>query len=180
MANRMSRLFGEDGNCFYLARDHGYFQGPTHGLEKPVAARAGLDGIVDAIFIPRGSLRVAIGPLLKSAVIPRVSGGNSILAEDLANEDLTVSVEEMLRLNLTAVRYSVYIGSKYEHRTLMGMNTLVNLCAPFGIPVMTVMAVTAVGRELKEKQEFALFGNGLPSLCRSRCSNGEDLLYKGS
>jgi len=150
MANRMSKLFGDDGNCFYLAMDHGYFQGPTHGLEKPAQTLAGLENVADAIFIPRGSLRAAIDPAINTAVILRVSGGNSIVAEDLADEDWTVSVDEILRLNASAVGYSVYIGSKFEHQTLMGLSNLVNACAPYGIPVM---AVTAVGRELKEKQE---------------------------
>lgn len=150
MANRMSKLFGEDGNCFYLAMDHGYFQGPTHGLEKPAQTLKPLSPYVDAIFVPRGSLRAAVPPTLKNAVILRVSGGNSMVGEDLANEEVTVSIDEILRLNVSAVGYSCYIGSKFEHQTLMGLNQLVNLCAPYGIPVM---AVTAVGRELEQKKE---------------------------
>lgn len=150
MQNRMSKLFQEDGNCFYLAMDHGYFQGPTHGLEKPAQTLAPLTDYVDAIFVPRGSLRAAINPRVKNGVILRVSGGNSMVGEDLANEDLTVSVDEILRLNVSAVGYSAYIGSKFEHQTLLGLNKLVNMCAPYDIPVM---AVTAVGRELSQKQE---------------------------
>lgn len=150
MANRMSKLFKADGNCFYLAMDHGYFQGPTHGLEQPGKTLAPLAAYADAIFVPRGSLRAAIDPRTPVSIILRVSGGNSIITEDLANEDLVVSIDEILRLNVSAVGYSVYIGSQYEHQTLLGLNQLVNICAPYGIPVM---AVTAVGRELKEKQE---------------------------
>jgi len=150
MANRMSKLFGKDGNCFYLALDHGYFQGPTHGLERPGATLEPLEPFVDAIFVPRGSLRAAIPPALKAGLILRVSGGNSMVGEDLANEELAVSVDEILRLNATAVGYSAYVGSRYEHQTLMGLSRLVDLCAPYGIPVM---AVTAVGRELGQKQE---------------------------
>ncbi len=150
MANRMSKLFGEDGNCFYLAMDHGYFQGPTHGLEKPAETLAPLQSYVDAVFVPRGTLRAAIDPGIKTSIILRVSGGNSIVGEDLANENITVSIDEILRLNATAVGYSAYVGSKFEHQTLLGLNNLVNACAPYGIPVM---AVTAVGRELGQKQE---------------------------
>ncbi len=150
MANRMSKLFKADGNCFYLAMDHGYFQGPTHGLEKPGETLAPLASYVDAIFVPRGTLRAAIDPAIKASIILRVSGGNSMVGEDLANEDVTVSIDEILRLNASAVGYSAYVGSKYEHQTLMGLYNLVNACAPYGIPVM---AVTAVGRELADKQE---------------------------
>jgi 3-hydroxy-5-phosphonooxypentane-2,4-dione thiolase len=150
MANRMSKLFGKDGNCFYLAMDHGYFQGPTHGLEKPAATLAPLQSYVDAVFVPRGTLRAAIDPCIKTSIILRVSGGNSIVGEDLANENVTVCIDEILRLNATAVGFSAYVGSKFEHQTLLGLNNLVNACAPYGIPVM---AVTAVGRELGQKQE---------------------------
>jgi 3-hydroxy-5-phosphonooxypentane-2,4-dione thiolase len=150
MSNRMSKLFGEDGNCFYLALDHGYFQGPTHGLEKPAQTLKPLTPYVDAVFVPRGTLRAAIPSTIKNSIILRVSGGNSMVSDDLANENVTVSIEEILRLNVTAVGYSTYIGSKYEHQTLLGLSKLVNMCAPFDIPVM---AVTAVGRELEQKKE---------------------------
>jgi putative autoinducer-2 (AI-2) aldolase len=150
LANRMSKLFKDDGNCFYLAMDHGYFQGPTHGLEKPANTLAPLSKFVDAIFVPRGTLRAAISPTIKNSVILRVSGGISILGEDLSNENVSVSIDEILRLNASAVGYSAYIGSKFEHQTLQGLSKLVDMCAPYGIPVM---AVTAVGRELGQKQE---------------------------
>lgn len=148
--NRLSKLILEDGHCFYLAMDHGYFQGPTHGIEQPSAAFEPLKEFVDAVFVPRGTLKNAINPATKTPIILRVSGGNSIVGKDLANEDVTVSIDEILRLNVAAVGYSVYIGSEYEHQSLMGFNKLVNDCAPYGIPVM---AVTAVGREMDQKKE---------------------------
>ncbi len=149
-ANRMSRLFGPDGNAFYLAVDHGYFQGPTTGLANVGRTISGISEYADAIFVPRGSLRGTISPQIKQAVILRVSGGMSILSDDLSNEEVSVSMEEILRLNAAAVGYSVYIGSPHEHQTLMGLSRLVDECARYGIPVM---AVTAVGRELDQKQQ---------------------------
>ncbi len=169
MTNRMSKLFGEDGNCFYLAMDHGYFQGPTHGLEKPAQTLAPLSPFVDALFVPRGSLRAAIPPTVKNAIILRVSGGNSMVGDNLANEDLAVSIDEILRLNVSAVGYSAYVGSTYEHQTLMGLNQLVNICRPYGIPVM---AVTAVGRELDQKQETRF----LSLACRICAEAGADVV----
>jgi putative autoinducer-2 (AI-2) aldolase len=35
MKNRLSRLIQKDGKALFLPIDHGYFQGPTHCLEKP-------------------------------------------------------------------------------------------------------------------------------------------------
>ncbi len=169
MSNRMSKLFGEDGNCFYLAMDHGYFQGPTHGLEKPAKTLEPLTPYVDAVFVPRGSLRAAIPPTIKNSIILRVSGGNSMVGENLSNEDVVLDIDEILRLNVSAVGYSAYIGSPYEHQTLMGLNHLVNICRPYGIPVM---AVTAVGRELDQKQETRF----LSLACRICAEAGADVV----
>ena len=33
MKNRLNRLIQKDGRALFLPIDHGYFQGPTHGLE---------------------------------------------------------------------------------------------------------------------------------------------------
>jgi putative autoinducer-2 (AI-2) aldolase len=150
MANRMSRLILEDGHCFYLALDHGYFQGPTHCLERPGKTFEPLEPYVDAAFVSRGVLRAAIKPNLKPAIILRVSGGNSMAGGDLANEATTTSIDEILRLNVAAVGFSVYVGSEFEHQTLLNLAELVNQCSPYGIPVM---AVTAVGREMGQKKE---------------------------
>jgi putative autoinducer-2 (AI-2) aldolase len=148
MQNRMSRLIRADGHCFFLAMDHGYFLGPTHCLEKPGQTVAPLLPYVDAIFVTRGVLRSAIAPAMDKPVILRVSGATSIVGADLANEGITTSIEEIIRLNVSAVGLSVFIGSEYEHQTLMNLAGLVNQCESYGIPVM---AVTAVGKELEKR-----------------------------
>jgi putative autoinducer-2 (AI-2) aldolase len=150
MANRLSRTIKPDGRCFYLAMDHGYFQGPTHCLEQPGKAADPLLPYVDALFVTRGVLRAAIPPAMSPALILRVSGGNSMVGKDLANEETTTSIDEIIRVNAAAVGFSTYVGSEYEHQTLMSLAKLVNDCSAYGIPVM---AVTAVGRELKEKMD---------------------------
>jgi 3-hydroxy-5-phosphonooxypentane-2,4-dione thiolase len=150
MQNRLSKTIKSDGHCFYLAMDHGYFQGPTSHLEKPFVAAAPLLPYVDAVFMTRGVLRAVMDPCMDTAVILRVTGGNSMVGSDLANEEVTVSIEDIIRMNASAVGISVYIGSEYEHQTLMALAKLVNDCQPYNIPVM---AVTAVGRELNAKLE---------------------------
>lgn len=151
MANRMSKLIKPDGRCFYLAMDHGYFQGPTHGLEKPGAVASLLAPYVDAFFVTRGVARSALDPKLAPAIILRVSGGTSMVGKDLANEDVSVSIDDIIRMNATAVGVSVFIGTDYERQTIGNLSHLVNVCMPYGIPVM---AVTAVGRELEQKKEW--------------------------
>ena len=147
MKNRLNTLM-PGGKCFFMPIDHGYFQGPTHGLERPGETVAPLLPHCDALFVPRGSLRTAIDPANCLPIVLRVSGCTSVVGEDLANEELTTSVEEIIRLNASAVGVSVFIGSDYERQTLQNLSMMVNDCENYGIPVM---AVTAVGRELEKR-----------------------------
>lgn len=149
MANRMSKLIKQDGRCFYLAMDHGYIMGPTHGLEKPGEMLDIVEPYVDAIFATRGVIRSAIRSDINAAVILRVSAGASVVGKNLENEGLGVTVDDIIRMNAQSVGTQVFIGSDYEHQTLMALEKLINDCEPYGIPVM---AVTAVGREDQRKE----------------------------
>lgn len=149
MKNRMSRLIQPDGHCFFLPIDHGYFQGPTHCLEKPGETIKPLLPYCDALFVTRGVLRSSVDAVKSKPIILRVSGGASVVGKDLANEGLTTSIEEIIRLNATAVGISVFIGSDYEKESLLNLSILVNECEKYGIPVM---AVTAVGKELEKRE----------------------------
>jgi len=148
MQNRLSELIQPDGHCFFLPIDHGYFQGPTSCLEKPGQTIKPLLPYCDALFVTRGVLRACVEPVGSKPVILRVSGGTSIIGRDLANEGLTTSLEEIIRLNATAVGISIFVGSEYERESLLNLANLVNQCETYGIPVM---AVTAVGKELEKR-----------------------------
>ncbi|MCX5844888.1 MAG: 3-hydroxy-5-phosphonooxypentane-2,4-dione thiolase LsrF [Deltaproteobacteria bacterium] len=148
MKNRMSQLIQADGHCFFLPIDHGYFQGPTSCLEKPGETIAPLLPYCDALFVTRGVLRAALNPAESKPIILRVSGGTSVIGKDLANESITTSIEEIIRLNASAVGISIFVGSDYERESLTNLSGLVNECEDFGIPVM---AVTAVGKELEKR-----------------------------
>ena len=148
MANRMAQLIQSDGRCLFLPIDHGYFQGPTRRLEKPGQTVEPLLPYSDALFVTRGVLRSAINPGNCKPVILRVSGGTSMVGHDLADEGLTTSMEEAIRLNASAVGISVFVGSEYERESLLNLSKLVNEGERYGIPVM---AVTAVGREMEKR-----------------------------
>jgi len=148
MKNRLSQLM-PGGKCFFMPIDHGYCQGPTRGLEKPGETIKPLLHYADAIFCTRGVLRAAIDPISSKPIVLRVSGCTSMGGEDLANEELTTSIDEIIRVNASAVGISVFIGSHYERETLKNLATLVNQCEDYGIPVM---AVTAVGREMEKRE----------------------------
>jgi putative autoinducer-2 (AI-2) aldolase len=148
MANRMARLIQSDGHCLFLPIDHGYFQGPTRKLENPRDTLGPIVQFADAVFITRGVLRSCVDPEGAKPIILRVSGGTSVIGKDLANEGLTTSMEEAIRLNVAAVGISIFVGSEYEKESLLNLARLVDEGEKYGIPVM---AVTAVGKELAKR-----------------------------
>ena len=111
--NRLNRLIQKDGRALFLPVDHGYFQGPTRKLEKPGETIKPLIPYADAIMMTRGVLRNCVDPAIEKPIILRVSGGNSVVGEDLSNEGQITSINEIIRLNASAVSMSVYIGSKH-------------------------------------------------------------------
>jgi putative autoinducer-2 (AI-2) aldolase len=149
MANRMSQLIQPDGRCMFLPIDHGYFQGPTRKLEQPGETIKPLLPYSDALFATRGVVRAVVDPAASKPIILRVSGGTSMLGADLANEGITTSMEDAVRLNVAAVGISVFIGSEYEKESLLNLGKLVDEGEKYGIPVM---AVTAVGKELDQRE----------------------------
>lgn len=148
MANRMAQLIQKDGHCLFLPVDHGYFQGPTRNLEEPRKTLAPLLPYADAVFITRGVLRSSVDPDKAKPIILRVSGGTSMVGKDLANEGITTSMEEAIRLNVAAVGISIFVGTDYEKESLLNLAKLVDEGERYGIPVM---AVTAVGKELEKR-----------------------------
>jgi putative autoinducer-2 (AI-2) aldolase len=149
MQNRLSQLIQPDGRCFFMPIDHGYFQGPTSCLEKPGETIKPILRYADGLFVTRGVLRNCVDAQTGVPIILRVSGGTSMVGATLANETITTSIEEIIRLNVSAVGVSVFIGTEYEHQTLKNLSTLVNECENYGIPVM---AVTAVGKEMDKRE----------------------------
>ena len=149
MKNRLTRLIQKDGKALFLPVDHGYFQGPTHGLEKPEKTLKPIYQYADAIMLTRGVLRNCIDPAIEKPIILRVSGAVTVVGEDLANESVVTSIQEILRLNVSAVSMSVFAGTKYENKSLSNLAKLVDNCEDYGVPVM---AVTAVGKELEKRE----------------------------
>ena len=141
--NRLSRIM-RSGKTVMLAVDHGYFQGPTTGLENPRKTITPLIPYADSLMLTRGILRTSVDPASNVPVVLRASGGASILKE-LSNEGVTTSIEEAIRLNASAVAVSIYVGSEHEKESLMNLSHLVDEGEKFGMPVL---AVTAVGREM--------------------------------
>lgn len=152
MCNRLAGIIKPATNrCVMLAIDHGYFQGPTSGLEKPGETVAPLLDHADALMLTRGVLRNTIDPGRRVPIVLRVSGGTSILKEDLSDEDLTVSIEDAIRLNASALALSIFVGSPHEKETLTNLARLCDEGHDYGIPVL---AVTAVGKAMARDARY--------------------------
>jgi putative autoinducer-2 (AI-2) aldolase len=151
MKNRLSRIFSPDtGRTVMLAIDHGYFQGPTTGLERIDLNIVPLMPYADAVMLTRGILRTTVPPWLTKPIVMRCSGGPSILKE-LSDEHLAVDIEDAIRMNVAAVTLQVFIGGKFESRSVRNMTRLVDMGMRYGIPTM---AVTAVGKDMVRDAKY--------------------------
>ncbi len=152
LRNRLSRIIKPaTGRTVMLAVDHGYFLGPTSGLEIPSKTIRPLLKFADSLMLTRGVLRTSVPADFDIPIVLRVSGGTSILAKDLSNEGITASMREAIRLNVCAVALSVFVGSEHERETLLALSELVNQAEECGI---AVLAVTAVGREMTRDAKY--------------------------
>lgn len=145
MQNRFARTFRPStGRTVMLAVDHGYFMGPTAGLERIDVDIVPLLAHVDALFCTRGILRSVIPPASAVPVVLRASGGPSILRE-LSDEEIAVDIEDALRLNTTGVGVQVFIGGQNETKSVHNLTRLVDAGLRYGLPVL---GVTAVGKDM--------------------------------
>jgi putative autoinducer-2 (AI-2) aldolase len=146
MKNRLSRIIKpKDGKTVMLAVDHGYFMGPTTGLEQLDKMVMPLLPHADTLMLTRGALRNYIPPETDIPIVLRVSGGTSILNDELLHEGITVSMEDAVRLNVSGVAFSIMVGAKFERDTLLAFTEIVDEAESLGIPVI---AVTAVGKDM--------------------------------
>ncbi len=151
MKNRMARIFNPgSGRTVMLAIDHGYFQGPTSGLERVDLNILPLVPYADTLMLTRGILRTVIPPSINQSIVLRVSGGSSILKE-LSNEDIAVDIEESIRLNACALAVQVFVGGEYERQSVINMTKMVDLGTRYGIPTL---AVTAVGKDMERDARY--------------------------
>ncbi len=151
MKNRLARIFNsESGKTVMLAFDHGYFQGPTTGLERPDITILPLAPFADALMLTRGILRSVIPPSLNKATVLRASGGPSILKE-LSNEHIAMNMEDAIRVNACAVATQVFVGGEHETQSVINLTDLVDAGNRVGMPVL---GVTAVGKDMVRDAKY--------------------------
>ena len=174
LKNRLSRVFNpKDGRTLMLAFDHGYFQGPTTGLERVDQTILPLEPYVDCLMLTRGIQRSVVPASTQKAIALRASGGTSMISpmeewegtlsdgrtlklgrpgyEPLSNESLACSIEEALRLKASVLAVQVFIGGQHERQTLKNLTDLIDQANRYGI---AVMGVTAVGRSMARTAQY--------------------------
>ncbi len=173
LKNRLSRIFNpKDGRTLMLAFDHGYFQGPTTGLERVDQTILPLEPYVDCLMLTRGIQRSVVPATTQKAIALRASGGTSMISrmdewegtagettiklgrpgyEPLSNESLACSIEEAIRLNASVLAVQVFIGGEHERQTLKNLTDLIDQASRYGI---AVMGVTAVGRAMARTAQY--------------------------
>ncbi|QUC65127.1 3-hydroxy-5-phosphonooxypentane-2,4-dione thiolase [Nitrosopumilus sp. K4] len=168
LKNRISSIIKPQNNrALMLAVDHGYFLGPTEKLEVPKKVIAPLLKHCDSLMLTRGVQRTSVPATTNTPMVLRVSGGSSIIGEDLSQEDITVSIEDAIRLNASALAMSIFVGSKYEYQTIVNLGKLVSEAEKYGLPVL---AVTAVGKELGKDARY------LSLACRVAAEQGAHIV----
>ncbi len=151
MKNRISRIIKpKTGHTVMLAVDHGYFLGPTSGLEVPSKTIGPLLPYADSLMLTRGLLRTSVDASSSTPIVLRVSGGTSILGT-LSNEEITTTIKDAIRLNVAGLALSIFVGSEHEKQTLVNLANLVSEGEEYGIPVL---AVTAVGKEMNRDARY--------------------------
>ncbi len=154
MKDRLSKIFNpKSGRTVMLAFDHGYIMGPTSGLERLDVVLPELINEVDCIMGTRGSIRSCVSPIYNKAVALRVSGGSSVLDEDMTFEDLCVDIEDSIKMNASCLAVQSFIGTDGQFQSIKNINKCINEGNKYSIPTL---GVVAVGKDMQRTTKFYL------------------------
>ncbi|WP_342429613.1 3-hydroxy-5-phosphonooxypentane-2,4-dione thiolase [Neobacillus sp. FSL H8-0543] len=154
MKDRLSRIFNpKSGKTVMLAFDHGYFMGPTSGLERLDILIPRLADYADCLMGTRGAIRSSVPPTYNKAIALRASSGSSVLQDDLSHESMVVGIEDVIKMNASAIAIQTFIGADGQKETIEELNKAVNFGSRYSIPTM---GVVAVGKEMERTNQFFL------------------------
>ena len=134
-----------------LAIDHGYFQGPTTGLERIDLSIVPLLPHCDALFCTRGILRSIVPGGIAEADGAARQRRPEHPREELSDEQIAMDMDDAVRLNAAGVGIQVFIGGEHETRSIHNMTRLVDAGLRVGMPVM---GVTAVGKNMVRDAKY--------------------------
>ena len=152
-----------------LAVDHGYFLGPTSGLECAETIRP-LAPYADTLMLTRGVLRTCIRP----APLRRSCCGSPAPPAFCSRPPTSHHHLHRggIRLNAAGMALSIFVGAPHQHQTIANLAKLVDEGERYGIPVL---AVTAVGKDMGRDARYLAPGPASPP---SWARTGQDLLLR--
>ncbi|MFC4025177.1 3-hydroxy-5-phosphonooxypentane-2,4-dione thiolase [Oceanobacillus longus] len=154
MKDRLSRIFNpKTGKTVMLAFDHGYFMGPTSGLERLDLLIPELAEYADCLMGTRGAIRTSVPANYNKAIALRASSGSSVLQDDLSHESMVVDIDDAIKMNASAIAIQTFIGADGQKETIEELNKAINLGSKYSIPTM---GVVAVGKQMERTNKFFL------------------------
>jgi len=155
-----------------VAIDHGMALGPLAGIKnvKETVSRLDSTGLVDAWLLTKGVYRYAFEPAHTPGIILRISGGATITGPELTREGQTATLEDALAAGADAVATSAFIGSPYEHETLIGLARAASACRKWNMPLLGVVGLGKINEEQKKDARFIALG------ARVAAEHGADLV----
>ncbi|BBO91453.1 class I fructose-bisphosphate aldolase [Desulfosarcina ovata] len=158
---RLRRILNKDtGRSLVLAVDHGMALGPMTGIVNVAETIRQLDatGKVDCWLMTKGIYNHAFDPAGDPGVILRASGGATIAGPELTREGQTATAKEALHLGVDAVATSAFVGSPYEHETLISMAGLSTECRKWDLPLLGVIGLGKTNEDKKKDPKFIALG----------------------
>ena len=152
MKDRMSRIFNpKSGNALILAVDHGYISGATKGLERLDILLPELQEDIDVVMATRGAIRTCLPPMFNKPIALRCSAGSTVLSEDVTSETIGVDIEDVIRMNASAMAVQTFLGTEDEKETITNLCRTIDLGVKYGIPTL---GVVAVGKQMARSPQF--------------------------
>ncbi len=158
---RLRRILNsETGRSLVIAVDHGMALGAMTGIVDVGKTIRDLDatGKVDCWLMTKGIYTHAFDPAGDPGVILRASGGATIAGPDLTREGQTADAEEALTLGVDAMATTAFIGSDYEHETLIGMAEMATECRQWDLPLLGVIGLGKINEDKKKDPQFIALG----------------------
>jgi putative autoinducer-2 (AI-2) aldolase len=115
-------------------------------------------GKVDCWLMTKGIYTHCFDPAGDPGVILRASGGATIAGPDLTREGQTADAEEALTLGVDAMATTAFIGSNYEHETLIGMAAMATECRQWDLPLLGVIGLGKINEDKKKDPQFITLG----------------------
>ena len=143
-----------------IAVDHGMALGAMTGIVDIARTIKDLDAVgkIDCWLMTKGIYTHAFDPEGNPGVILRASGGATIAGPDLTREGRTASAEEALILGADAMATTAFVGSNYEHETLIGMAAMATECRRWDLPLLGVIGLGKTNEDKKKDPKFIALG----------------------